>query len=116
MSDEKEQAEFPVTEAMTQEERENYWRAVDALRRHLNEIEGNLLQQKCLYDGYMLTNEITERDNHELQCTEAKPTGKRRLVIDWIDLKQQAEYEKWAAEGESAPVVDEPLWGPEEEQ
>lgn len=105
--------EFPVTEAMTREEKENYWEAVDALRRHLNETEGDLLQQKCLLHGYKFSLEVAERNNHELQCTEAKHTGRMRLVINWIDLKVQARYEKWATEGET-PVVDEPLWGPEE--
>lgn len=115
MSDEKEQEEFPVTEAMTQEETENYWKAVDALRRELNNLEADLLQQKCLYHGSMSSNEIAARPNDDTECEDCKPTGRRQVVVNWIDLKQQTEYEKWAKETEHKipfyhPRVIEPLW------
>lgn len=111
--DEKRQLEFPVTGTMTQEEKENYWRAVDATRRELNNLESDVLRQKCLYHCSVSLTEIAERTAASMTEMECKPTGRRRLIIDWIDLRVKAEYEKWASGGET-PVVHEPLWEDED--
>lgn len=94
---------------MSDEKEQELTKLADDLQQMFDGLIAGLRNHSIEFQGVTSSCELAERTAANMAEMEHKANGRMQIVFNWINLKQQARYEKWAAEGE-APVVNVPLW------